>query len=180
MPARATGVEVTYSQIGSRGLPWTSRKPSRSRVSGWAASQALVSSRDRRAGPLHGPARVHVEGLDLAAAQGGGVVVAAHADGAQLAEPRDDLVGVRPVAHDVAQVPHLVHGWDRGEDGVERDQVRVDVGEDGDAHRVEGSAAAGPRERSEARPEPRHRGRRRRSAGVAREAGVDAARRAER
>ena len=42
--ARATGVEVMYSQVGSRGLPWTSRKPSRSSVSGSAASQARVSA----------------------------------------------------------------------------------------------------------------------------------------
>ena len=44
IPARATGVVVMYSQVGSRGLPWTSRKSSRSRRSGSAASQARVSS----------------------------------------------------------------------------------------------------------------------------------------
>ena len=44
IPARATGVVVTYSQVGSRGLPWTSRKSSRSSRSGRAASHVRVSS----------------------------------------------------------------------------------------------------------------------------------------
>src|SRR5829696_195601 len=43
MPALATGVDVTYSQIGSRGEPWTSVNPSRSRRSGSPSSHARVS-----------------------------------------------------------------------------------------------------------------------------------------
>ncbi len=43
MPARATGVVVTYSQVGSRGLPWTRSVSSRSSRSGRASSQARVS-----------------------------------------------------------------------------------------------------------------------------------------
>ena len=44
LPALATGVEVTYSQIGSRGLPWTRVNPARTSRSGSAPSQARVSS----------------------------------------------------------------------------------------------------------------------------------------
>ena len=49
--ARATAAEVTYSQSGSRGLPWTSSQPSIARRSGSADSHASV------AGPI--AARVH-------------------------------------------------------------------------------------------------------------------------
>ena len=124
-----------YSQVGSRGLPWTSGNPSRSSVSGWAASQARVSS--PMASRVHSAAApgVDVERLDLAAAERRRVVVAADADRAELAEPGDDLVGVGPVAHDVAQVPDLVDRRDRREDRVERREVRVDVGQDRDPHR---------------------------------------------
>ena len=138
MLARATGVEVMYSQVGSRGLPWTSRNPSRSSVSGWAASQARVSSlivarvhsAARRASTLN----CSISLPPSAAASW----LPADADRAELAEAGDDLVRVGAVAHDVAQVPHLVHRRDRREDRVERDEVRVDVGQDRDAHRTGG------------------------------------------
>ena len=43
-PARARAAEVTYSQVGSRGLPWTSVKAASDRRWGSAASQARVVS----------------------------------------------------------------------------------------------------------------------------------------
>ena len=46
------------------------------------------------------------------------------------------LVGPRPVADDVAEAPELVDrvGVDRREHALERVEIRVDVGDDGDAH----------------------------------------------
>ena len=69
MPALATGVEVTYSQIGSRGLPWTSVKSSRTSRSGSAPSHARVSSLIVARVHCIAVARVHVERLDLGPAQ---------------------------------------------------------------------------------------------------------------
>ena len=51
-----------------------------------------------------------------------------------VAQPGDDLVGLRPVADDVTQLPDLVDGRDRREHRIERREVGVDVRQDGDAH----------------------------------------------
>ena len=58
---------------------------------------------------------------------------------AQVGPLGDDpraLVGLGAVAHDVAQAPELVR-WipvDLGQNGLERGQVRVDVGDHRDSH----------------------------------------------
>ena len=64
-PARASAAEVTYSQVGSRGLPWTSVKAASDRRSGRAASQARVVSEMAVAGPLHRRPGLGVEPVDL-------------------------------------------------------------------------------------------------------------------
>ena len=66
-------------------------------------------------------------------------MVAPNALGAELAQPDHDGIGVGPIAHDIAQVPHGVDGPGLGQDRVEGAQVGVDIGQDGDAHQGEGS-----------------------------------------
>src|SRR3990172_3488325 len=54
-----------------------------------------------------------------------------------IAEAGDALRGLRPVAHRIAQAPDAVDGAGGlgvAEDGLQRGQVRVHVGDDGDAH----------------------------------------------
>ncbi len=62
-------------------------------------------------------------------------MIAPDADGADRRETFDDCVGLRAVADDVAQVPDGIDRAEVGEDRVERDDVAVDVREDGDPHR---------------------------------------------
>ena len=134
IPARATGVEVTYSQIGSRGEPWTSVKPSRSMRSGRAASQERVAS--AIVVRVHSIAR-RASTLKLSISRppdGGRVVVAADAQRPDVPQPRDDLVRLRSVPHDVAQLPDLVHRRDGRQHCVEGREVGVDIGEDRDTH----------------------------------------------
>ena len=104
----------------------------------------------RAAGPLHRRPRVRVEPVDLVAAGGRRVVVAADADRADLGQPGDDPVRIRPVADDVAEVPDRVDAAERREHRIERDEVGMDVRQDGDAHRQSLAArsagiGAGPR-----------------------------------
>ena len=166
-----------YSQVGSRGLPWTSRKSSRSSRSGSAGKPRARLVGDGRAGPLHRPAGVDVErrrcrSWSIAAASW----LPRTPSGADLAQPGDDRVRLRPVAHDVAQLPDLVDRRDRRQHRVEGRYVGMDVRQDGDAHR--GSVAQ--RDRRRALVPALHNGRRLRSAGSRGRAGVDAARRARR
>ena len=91
---------------------------------------------DPAARPLHRRLGVRVEPVDLGPAERGEVVVAGDADRADPGQPLDDAVRVRPVADDVAEVPDGVDRAGRGEDGVEGDEVGMDVREDGDAHRA--------------------------------------------
>ena len=62
-------------------------------------------------------------------------MVPADPHGLDLAQPGDDFVGMGPVAHHVAQVPHGVDVTEGREDGIERGEVGVDVREDRDPHR---------------------------------------------
>ena len=91
--------------------------------------------RDPAARPLHRRPRLRIEVVDLAAAGSGRVVVAPDADRADRREAFDDGVGLRAVADDIAEVPDGVDRAEVGEDRVERDDVAVDVREDGDPHR---------------------------------------------
>jgi hypothetical protein len=78
---------------------------------------------------------VELEEVDRAAH--GQVVVAGEADVGALRDRRAALVRARPVADEVAEAPELVRRVrvDRGEDRLQCVQVRVDVGDDRDAHR---------------------------------------------
>ena len=62
-----------------------------------------------------------------------------------LAQAGDDRVRLGSVAHDVAQLPDLVHRWDHRQHRVQGRDVGMDVRQDGDAHR--GSVAQRPRRR---------------------------------
>ncbi len=64
--------------------------------------------RDPGPSPLHRPARLRVEVLDLGPARGRGVVVAADADRADAGESLDHRVGLGAVADDVAEMPDRV------------------------------------------------------------------------
>ena len=112
-PARATPALSTYSQIGSRGLPWTSVRPLHPahRERGEPVARRR---RDRRRGPSIAAARLRVEPVDLGAAGRRGVVVAADAERADRDQPLDDRVRLRAVADDVAEMP----------DGIDRADVR--------------------------------------------------------
>ncbi len=77
------------------------------------------------------------------AAQGGQIVIADQARQLrQLADARDALVGIRPVADQVAQAPDGVEGSRVLQDPVERRQVGMDVGDDQDTHRQDGNTDA--------------------------------------
>jgi hypothetical protein len=75
-------------------------------------------------------------------AAAGGTVVERYSAGhrldsearADLAQPRDHAVGVRPVADDVAEVPDAIDRAGVGKDRIEGRQVRVDVREDRNPH----------------------------------------------
>jgi hypothetical protein len=61
-------------------------------------------------------------------------VIAADADRAEGAEALDDCIGLRAVADYVTEVPDGVDRAKRRDDRIERDEIGVDVREDGDAH----------------------------------------------
>ena len=81
-------------------------------------------------------ARVAAELDQVDPAAHGEVVVTAEAARCPRADELAALVRPRPVADDVAEAPELVGrvGVDRGEHALERVEVRMDVGDDGDAH----------------------------------------------
>jgi len=89
---------------------------------------ACPAGRDRRLAPELGE-------VDRAA--NGEVVVACETDVGPLGDRGAALVRPRPVADEIAETPELVRRLrlDCGENGLQRVQVRVDVGDDGDAHR---------------------------------------------
>src|SRR2546425_13079278 len=84
--------------------------------------------------PFHRRPGVRVEPVDVDQADGGGVVIAADSDRAELAQPIDDSVWFRAVADDVAEMPDGVDRPKRRDDRIERDEIGVNVREDGDAH----------------------------------------------
>ena len=124
-----------YSQVGSRGLPWTSVKSPSTRRSGRAASHVLRRVGDPVAGPLDGGPGIGVEQLDPVATDGHLVVVAGDADRPDASEALDDRVRLRAVADDVAEDADAVDRPDGGEDRIEGDEIGVDVREDRQAHR---------------------------------------------
>ena len=66
---------------------------------------------------------------------------------ADLAQARHDRVGLRAVAHDVAQLPDLVDRRNQRQHRIEGRDVGMDVRQDGDAHRgsvAQGDRAGGP------------------------------------
>ena len=70
-------------------------------------------------------------------ADGGMVVVAGHAAQVEAAQAGYAGSGVGAVAHDVAQAPHLAEGVPLlgvAEDGLQRLQVGMNVGDDGNTH----------------------------------------------
>ena len=82
-------------------------------------------------------------------------MVARDGERAVLAQQRDALVWMRPVPDDVAEAPHAIErtvGLCVLQTRLERGQVRVDVGNDGDAH-VEDSTTGLPRRREAIIPE---------------------------
>jgi STE24 endopeptidase len=88
-----------------------------------------------------GPARARrgfgskeVEGDPIQRAE---VVVADERDGRNRLEERPTAVRARPVPYEVAEEPDFVGrlGLDRREDGLERMEIRMDVGDDGGPHR---------------------------------------------
>jgi hypothetical protein len=65
-------------------------------------------------------------------------VVPADADRTDPGEPLDDAIGLGAVADDIAAVPHRIDRSEVGEDRVERDEIAMDVRQDGDPHRPSG------------------------------------------
>ena len=128
----------TYSRSGSRGLPWTSVIRLDRVPLGQRRQPAPRRRVDRVAGPLRGRAGLGVEPLDLAAADGGGVVVATDAVRPELAQSRHHGVRIRTVADDVAELPDGIDVAGVGEDRIERHEIAVDVRQDRDAHRGRG------------------------------------------
>ena len=86
----------------------------------------------RLAGPHRGVFRDLVEVAGVVDAAGRLVVVAADdGDRAQPANAIDDAVGLAAVADEIAEHQQAIPAaLDRGKDGLERVEVRVDVGED--------------------------------------------------
>ena len=85
-------------------------------------------------GPVHRQACVLVEHARVQVSQHRRVMVAANRHRALASEPGDDVVGIRAVAHDVAQDPHRVKGRAGLQDGFEGRQIGVDIRQDRDPH----------------------------------------------
>ena len=112
-------------------------------------------------GPLDRGPRVVVEPVDVERAGRRPIVVAGDAAAPISGEAGDDAVRVRPVADDVAEVPDGVDVAGVGEDGIEGDEVGVDVRQHGDAHAIKAIA----RGMVAGEAGPRYQGRRFRAAG---------------
>ena len=89
---------------------------------------------DGPAGPLHRSPGIGVEPFDLRPAAGRGVVIAAHTNGADVAQALDDRIRSGSIAHDIAEVPDRIHRTGVGEDSVQGREIGMDVREDGDPH----------------------------------------------
>ena len=140
----------TYSQIGSRGLAWKSSTPSRTAdgasVSSQARSSAPSTVRVQRAATPASPAK-SARSIDPEDAE---IVVPAERQRGALAHEPAALVGLRPVADQVAEAPELVGllALDLGEDRLEGVEVGVDVGDDCDAHGLVAEGFSSPGRRS--------------------------------
>jgi hypothetical protein len=84
--------------------------------------------------PLDRCPRVIVECVSIQFADGGGIVIAAHADGPFRGQPGDYLIRLRPVTDDVTKLPYGVVGLQRVKHCLERGQIAVDIGEHGNPH----------------------------------------------
>lgn len=62
------------------------------------------------------------------------VVIAAHEGAAGGADAVDDLIGIRAVSDDIAEIPYSVAGGRGGQYGIERLKIGMDVGDEQDAH----------------------------------------------
>ena len=127
----------TYSQIESRAEPWKSATPCAT-PSGSRRLEDLLRRRLEHVSRPPGRDRgVAAELLEIDRAAHGEVVIAAEAEVGPLGDERAALVRARSVADEIAETPELVRRLrvDRREDGLQRVQVRVDVGDDRDAHR---------------------------------------------
>ena len=102
-----------------------------------AVEELLPLRLQHLARPGRGHAGVAVELLEVDRPAHGEVVVAREADVGPLGDRRAALVRSCSVADEVAEAPELVRRLlvDRREDRLQRVQVRVDVGDDCDAHR---------------------------------------------
>ena len=89
---------------------------------------------DDRARPIDRGTCRRVEELDAEPVDGGDVVIAEHRRVRAFAHAREAFVRVRSVADDIAETQHLVGGRDAREDGFERLEVRVNVGDDRESH----------------------------------------------
>ncbi len=67
-------------------------------------------------------------------------MIAADADRAALAQPLDHGIRFGTVPDDVAEMPRRVDRPGGREDGIERDEVAVDIRDDGDSHTNEFSS----------------------------------------
>jgi len=100
------------------------------------AEELLRFGLEHLARPPCGDARLATELGEVDRSAHREVVVAGEADVGPLGDRGATLVRPRPVTDDVTETPELVRRLrvDRGEDRVQRVQVRVDVGDDCDAH----------------------------------------------
>ena len=128
----------TYSQTGSRGLPWQSATPSRLAVGSRDARNARrrrrARSRVQRAAASASPTNV----VEVDLAEDDEVVVAGQADVDARSRTRvDALVRPRPVADESPrhQISSTLRRVDVCQHRLEGVQICVNVGDDGDAHR---------------------------------------------
>ena len=124
-----------YSQVGSRGLPWTSVNVSSTIRSGRAASHSRVVGAIR--------SRVHsiavrasrLKQLRTESAHRDLIVIAEDAGRPHTVEAFHDAVRFGAVADDVAEDADAVDRSDRREHRIEGDEIGVDVRKDRQAHR---------------------------------------------
>src|SRR5688500_6606455 len=92
-----------------------------------------------------------VKELDALARRDRTVVIALHEHRLALPQQRERLRRIRTVPHGIAGDPEGIHLPERSENGFERDEIGVDVGEEAYAHAAFASASVKRRSRN-ARP----------------------------
>ena len=129
MHSSACQLESTYSQTGSRGLPWNrpgsragsdAARPRRNEID---SSEMFSCVQRAAAAALEEKSEI---GISLDHDE---IVVAGQAEVAALAGERHAAVGLGAVAHEIAEAPDLLGAarLDVGEDGLEGRQVSVHV-----------------------------------------------------